>query len=185
MAANSFGEESGPVDISIDVGARMVAKQIEVYDLPIAAQEAVWSIIDELAFHLNEYIHDVWPVDTRASQSSWDITADGLIWTIRNPREYAGFVHRKNESGKLVYKEIAARSEELLRQAWPRIKAAIKRVRRSKTTPGRLAGFQKLLLPSAIAAAGEGSGGTIFAAQVRAFERLNTRSRERARARAR
>jgi len=184
VADNSLGEDSGPVDISIDVGARMVAKRIDIYDLPMAAQEVVWSIIDELAFRLNEYIHDVWPVDTRASQASWDITADGLIWTIRNPREYAGFVHRKNETG-LVYKEIAARSEELLRQAWPRIKAATKRVRRSKTTPGRLAEFQKLLLPSAAAAAGEALGGTIFAAQQRAFERVNTRSRERDRLRAR
>jgi hypothetical protein len=179
-------ESGGAVDISIDVAARMRPRGISVNGLTEAGQEIIWTILDGLAWQLGEFIDLVWPVDTGASQADWETTAEGFEWVIRNPREYAAYVHRAGTSpDDEVYKQVAKESERLLSGAWPQIKAAAERSRRSKTSPGLLAEFQKLLLPSAAGAAGLESGGTIFAAQVRAFERVNTRSRERARARAR
>ena len=182
MAANRLGPDSGAVDISIDVAARMRAKGISVINLTQSAVTQIWSLIDELSFLLGETIDLIWPVDTGASQADWETTAEGFEWVIRNPREYAGFVHRKGDTS-LVYKQIAERSEELLRGAWSRIKAIAKAGQRDET-PARPSRLQQFLLPS-IVGPSEAGRGTIFAARAAGFLRENTRSRERARARAR
>ncbi len=181
MAANSLGADSGPVDISIDVGARLRKENVSTAKLTAGARSAIWEIVEGLSFQLGEFVDFAWPRDTGLSQADWDITAEGLEWTIRNPREYAGFVHRKGGTA-LVYLEIAAKSEELLRSAWGQIKAAVE-----TTTPstsvlrGRLGQF---LLPSIVGQA-EAPAGTLFSARAAGFLRQNTRSRERERLRAR
>ncbi len=183
MAANRLGPDSGAVDISIDVAARMRSKGISIVNMTTAAVERVWAILDGLSFQLGEFIDLVWPVDTGASQADWETTAEGFEWVIRNPREYAEYVHRQRETGNLVYKEIAERSEELLRGALPQIQS-IAKAGQKDDTPARPSLAQQFLLPS-IVGPSEAGRGTIFAARAAGFLRENTRSRERARARAR
>lgn len=183
MAANRLGADSGAVDISIDVAARMRSKGISVVNMTTTAVERVWAILDGLSFQLGEFIDLVWPVDTGASQADWETTAEGFEWVIRNPREYAEYVHRQRETGNLVYKEIAERSEELLRGALPQIQS-IAKAGQKDDTPARPSLTQQFLLPS-IVGPSEAGRGTIFAARAAGFLRENTRSRERARARAR
>ena len=183
MAANRLGPDSGAVDISIDVAARMRSKGISIVNMTTAAVERVWAILDGLSFQLGEFIDLVWPVDTGASQADWETTAEGFEWVIRNPREYAEYVHRQRETGNLVYKEIAERSEELLRGALPQIQS-IAKAGQKDDTPARPSLIQQFLLPS-IVGPSEAGRGTIFAARAAGFLRENTRSRERARARAR
>lgn len=181
MAANTA--TNGAVDISIDVKSRMEGRGILTANLTPAGAELIYVILDELAFLLGEFIDLVWPVDTGASQADWETTAERYEWVIRNPREYAEYVHRKDETEE-VYLEIARRSEELLAGAWSRITAAAARSRRSKATPSLLKTVQRFLLPSIV---GEDSvsRGTIFAARAAGFLEQSTRSRERERARAR
>ena len=183
MAANRLGPDSGAVDISIDVAARMRSKGISIVNMTTAAVERVWAILDGLSFQLGEFIDLVWPVATGASQADWETTAEGFEWVIRNPREYAEYVHRQRETGNLVYKEIAERSEELLRGALPQIQS-IAKAGQKDDTPARPSLAQQFLLPS-IVGPSEAGRGTIFAARAAGFLRENTRSRERARARAR
>lgn len=181
MAENT--RSSGSVDISINVGARLRDQGIATAKLTAGARSAIWSIVEGLAFQLGEFVDFVWPVDTGASQADWDITAEGLEWTIRNPREYAAYVHRADTSvDDLVYLEIAAKSEELLSSAWAQIRAAVETT--TPSTSGLLGRVGQFLLPSIVGQA-ESPVGTIFAARAAGFLRENTRSRERARARAR
>lgn len=184
MAANRLGADSGAVDISIDVAARMRSKGVSVVNMTTTAVERVWAILDGLSFQLGEFIDLVWPVDTGASQADWETTAEGFEWVIRNPREYAEFVHRKGTpDSDRVYKQIAERSEELLRGALPQIQS-IAKAGQKDDTPARPSLIQQFLLPS-IVGPSEAGRGTIFAARAAGFLRENTRSRERARARAR
>ena len=181
MAVNSLGEKSGPVDISIAVGARLRKENGSTAKLTAGARSAIWNIVEGRAFQLGEFVDFVWPADTGASQADWDITAEGLEWTIRNPREYAGFVHRK-KSTALVYLEIAAKSEELLRGAWSQIKAAVETT--APSTSGLLGRVGQFLLPSTGGPI-ESPAGTLFSARAAGFRRQHTRSRERERLRAR
>ena len=181
MAVNALGADSGPVDISINVGARLRSQGVSTAKLTAGSRSAIWNIIEGLAFQLGEFVDFAWPVDTGASQSDWDITAEGLEWTIRNPREYAGFVHRKGSTA-LVYLEIATKSEELLRSAWSQIKAAVETT--TPSTSGLLGRVGQFLLPSIVGQA-ETPAGTLFSARAAGFLRQNTRSRERDRLRAR
>ena len=178
MAANTI--DTGAVDISINVANRARRAGVSLINVSQSGLDAIWDIVDELAFLLGEYIDLVWPVDTGASQADWESTGEGLEWVIRNPREYAAYVHRQGETA-LVYKEIAARSEELLAGAMPRIRAAADAARTTPTLPSLIRQF---LLPSIVGPSETGRG-TIFAARVAGFLRENTRSRERSRARAR
>ena len=179
MAENT--RTSGSVDISINVGARLREQGIATARLTAGARSAIRGIVEGLAFQLGEFVDFVWPVDTGASQADWDITAEGLEWTIRNPREYSAFVHTKNSTA-LVYLEIAARSEELLRSAWSQIRAAVETT--TPSTSGLLGRVGQFLLPSIVGQA-ESPAGTIFSARAAGFLRQNTRSRERDRLRAR
>ena len=181
MAENT--RTSGSVDISINVGARLRAQGIATARLTAGARSAIWELIEELAFQLGEFVDNVWPVDTGASQADWDITAEGLEWTIRNPREYAAFVHRAGTSdADLTYLQVASKSEELLRAAWSQIKSAVETT--TPSTSGLLGRVGQFLLPSIVGQA-ESPAGTLFSARAAGFLRQNTRSRERERLRAR
>ncbi len=181
MAANSLGADSGPVDISIDVGARLRKENVSTAKLTAGARSAIWEIVEGLSFQLGEFVDFVWPRDTGLSQADWDITAEGLEWTIRNPFEYARFVHRKGSTAP-VYLEIAAKSDELLRSPRSQIKAAVETT--TPSTSGLLGRVGQFLLPSIVGQA-EAPAGTLFSARAAGFLRQNTRSRERERLRAR
>ena len=181
MAENT--RDSGSVDISIDIGARLRAQGIATAKLTAGARSAIWEILEGLAFQLGEFVDFVWPVDTGASQADWDITAEGLEWTIRNPREYAAYVHRADTSADdLVYLKIASKSEDLLRGVWSQIKSAVETT--TPSTSGLLGRVGQFLLPSIVGQA-ESPAGTLFQARAAGFLRQNTRSRERERLRAR
>ena len=181
---NIYGPDAGPVDISINVGEEMVSRGISPEGLSIAAREKIWEILDRIAFQVGEFVDEVWPVDTGASQADWEVTAEGFYLVIRNPREYAGYVRRKKQTG-LVYKEIGREAERLLSAAWPEIKKAAKASEAERTDPSdRPAFVRQFLLPST-ATQGEAARGALFLSRVAGFLRQNTRSRERARARTR
>jgi hypothetical protein len=174
---------SGSVDISINVGARLREQGIATAKLTAGARSAIWGIVESISFQLGEFVDFIWPVDTGASQADWDITAEGLEWTIRNPREYSAYVRRAGAAeDDFVYLQIAARSEELLRSAWSQIRAAVETT--TPSTSGLLGRVGQFLLPSIVGQA-ESPAGTLFQARAAGFLRQNTRSRERERLRAR
>ena len=180
---NQLGVDVGPVNISIDVAERMREKGIEVDSLSPQALEQIWDIIDGIAFDVGEFVDEVWPIDTGASHADWESTAEGLFLILRNPREYAEFVHRKGQTGQ-VYKEIGREAERLLSAAWPAIKRAAKKPEAALAIPADRPAFAtQFLLPAALQ--GEAGRGALFLSRAAGFLRDNTRSRERARSRAR
>ena len=181
--SNQLGTDVGPVNISIDVAERMRAKGINPDGLSPRALEQIWDIIDGIAFDLGEFVDEVWPVDTGASHADWETTAEGLFLIVRNPREYAEFVHRKGQTGQ-VYKEIGREAERLLAAAWPAIKRAAKKPEAAPSPPADRPAFAtQFLLPAALQ--GETGRGALFLSRAAGFLRDNTRSRERARSRTR
>ncbi len=183
----------GAVDISIDIAARLRDSQLDPSMLSPETRNQIWEIVNDLAWELGEFIDEVWPVDTGASQADWETTAEGLEWVIRNPREYAAYVYPAGtpESGRdaaEIWKRIGRRADSLLSGVWSRIDSLARDDIAGRpdlsVSPDRTAQFLGLLLPSAQ----EDSGvvrGSIFAARVAGFVRENTRSRERARLRSR
>ena len=186
---------SGSVDLSIDVAARF---GLDVSALTPEAVARIEAIVDDLAFRLGEFIDSVWPVDTGASQASWESTQEGFFWVIRNDREYAEYVHRAGDSTE-VWRIVEARSEELLQGAAARISRAAATGLRQVSPPSQpLQGLAGEVISSLVRASLVGSvvsetglaesrllSTGLFAARARAFQRVSTRIRERARSRAR
>lgn len=148
-------EVSGSVDISLDIASR-------VGPLPAAARQVLH---DEIVVPLREsLLSGAWPVDTGASLQAWEIRAVAPDFVaIRNPIEYAEFVHRAGEEVE-VWTELEALSEELLSSLLPRLRALSRRPTRQIPL--------RLLSRSVVRA------GTLFASKVRALSQRSTRRRE-------
>jgi len=165
----------GSVDLTIDVGARL---GVNTDSLTTAARDQLESAIDDLAWQLGEFIDLIWPVDTGASQADWESAAEDLIWVIRNPREYAEFVHRKGETVE-VYTQIEAESERILAGKLSVLRAiAAAGLKETTAIPQPIPAPPRQ--PSVVSRLGD-----LFGARVRGFQLQSTRSRERDRARLR
>lgn len=120
----------GAVDISIDVGERLGTDLGEISTEALAEMRP---IMQELVRSWREDLIETWPVDTGRSQSSWTNRWEGLVWVLRNPVEYAEFVHPSGGDdggyGQLGDSAafLEARSEALLDAALPDLEAIARR----------------------------------------------------------
>ena len=104
---------NGAVDLSIDVFSRLPAS----YDsLDSSGQAEVDDIMSGLIVDLREYIIDNWPVDTRRSQQSWELQWVPPWWIVRNPVEYAEYVHPAGQGANVIesWTGVEEESEALL-----------------------------------------------------------------------
>jgi len=155
-------EVNGSVDLSLDISR-------SVPGLPPAARAILH---EEIVVPLREsLLSGQWPVDTGASLQAWEIRAvDASTVAIRNPIEYAEFVHRAGESVE-VWTELETLSEELLSSLLPRLRALARRPTRQ--------------LPLRLMSRAVARAGTLFASKVRALSQRAARRRDAARRSAR
>lgn len=109
------------VDVSINVGARLGSAESIIGD---AATGAVNERLRDLARQVREYLLTVWPVLTAASLQEWEIRASGLWLIVRNPLDYAEYVHRAGETVE-VWTEVRDYADELVEAALPELRALV------------------------------------------------------------
>ena len=161
----------GAVDISIDLGERL---GVDDADLTPATLAKLRPIFRELVRSWREELLDVWPVLTGRSQSSWTDRWEGLVWVLRNPVEYAEFVHRKDDPTQ-VWSYLEAHSEELLDAALPEIQEIIDA---QKAEDRSLGGRTRSLIASAARALGIRQVGVrVFQAQAMRFQAVSSLER--------
>ena len=161
---------SGAVDLTLDLGSRL---GIDEADLSPKAVATFRRLQAELVRLWREDLIEVWPVDTGRSQASWENRWAGLIWVLRNPVEYAEFVHHAGD-GTEVWTFLEARSEELIDGALPDFEAALEAQKRKQTRTG---GRTRSLIGFAARALGARVAPRIFAAQAARFTVLSSRKR--------
>ena len=170
----------GFVDITIDLGERL---GVDDADLDAEAREALAPILQEMIRAWREALVVNWPVDTGRSQQSWSNRWEGLVWVLRNPVEYAEYVHNAGETVP-VWEFLEARSEELVADALPEIDGILDALRRrqrvSRIRLRRGGGRQRSLLGfAARTAAARAISARVFAAQAAAFRVVSSRERTR------
>jgi|GEM_PF-6764674 len=79
-----------PIEYSYDFGARLGVSLPELSPLlQSRLQDAINALIDDW----REELIEVWPRDTGHSFTMWESFTQGLVVILRNPVEYAGYVH--------------------------------------------------------------------------------------------
>jgi len=162
----------GAVDLSIDVGERL---DIDLEQLTPGALAEIRAIQQGLVRAWREELIGSWPVDTGRSQSSWVNRWEGLVWVLRNPVEYAEFVHPSggDDGGYGQLGDSAAAleqaSEDLLDAATPDLEAIASESQRAVRRAGRAGVIGRSLVGFAARAA------STRAVSQRAFEALAAR----------
>ena len=167
---------NGAVDLSINVYSRLSGF---TQSLSADGRRQVEDVIDDLIAELREYIIDNWPVDTRRSQQSWSLQWDEPVWVIRNPVDYAEYVHKANQGSDPVesWRGVEAESEELFSGALSRLNRIVQAdnaqavnigVQRTQNIAERLASQAQRVLRT-----------SLFAATVQAYRARPSRLRER------
>lgn len=82
------------LDLSVDVGS-LLGINVSMLDAP--GLEAIQEILQEVIYSWREVLQDVWPRDTGLSFSQWTSRVRGLVLDVRNPVEYAEWVHPAGE----------------------------------------------------------------------------------------
>lgn len=108
---------SGSVDISIDVGSRLG-------NVPRSAVSDVQAVLGGLRRQWREDLIGVWPVETGRSLQGWQNRVSGLVWILRNPVDYAEFVHVAGDTTE-VWRFLEARAEQLVSSAMPEMRAIV------------------------------------------------------------
>ena len=157
------------IDLSLDVGKRLGTP---VSAIPKEATSEIQGIIRDVAAELREFLLQVWPVETATSLQEWEIRGASFWLIIRNPLDYAVYVHRKGDSTE-VWTEVQAKSEELVLAALPSMQSVI-----AKHPPKT-----QLEIPFFISA--DLITSALFEAKARAFQRGPTLTRDRIRNRIR
>ena len=163
---------NGAVDLSIDVFSRLSVS----YDaLDSRGQADVDDIMRDLIADLREYTIDNWPVDTGRSQQSWELQWQPPWWIIRNPVEYAEYVHPAGNPTE-SWTGVEAESETLLDDALGELGGVISR---SAATGLRGVIRQQAGLAARLRAQAERLLQTnLFAATVEAYRTTPSRARE-------
>jgi hypothetical protein len=173
----------GAVDLSIDVGERL---GIDLDQLTPGALAEIRAIQQELVRSWREELIGSWPVDTGRSQSSWVNRWEGLVWVLRNPVEYAEFVHPPggDDGGYGQLGDSAAfleqASEDLLDEVLPALEAIATESQRAvmrAEAPG--VGGRSLVGFAARMASTRAVSQRDFAARVERFVVEDSRSRTR------
>ena len=165
--------KNGAVDLSIDVYSRLPGLPDA---LPRDAQDEIEAVIDDLIADLREYIIDNWPVDTRRSQQSWSLQWQPPFWVIRNPVEYAAFVH-KSDSTEPSWTGVEFESERLISGALGALSEIVTRA--NEETVDLLVQRQQNLAERLAAQAQRVLRTSLFAATVEAYQARPSRLRER------
>lgn len=153
------------VDVSINVGARLGSAASIIGD---AAAGAVNERLRDLARQVREYLLTVWPVLTAASLQEWEIRASGLWLIVRNPLDYAEYVHRAGETVE-VWTEVRDYADELVEAALPELRALV-------------AAIPSLPLPAPVAQTqAEDITSILFRAKADAVKRVRMLERDRIR----
>jgi len=142
------------VDISIDVGARLGV-------VPAAAMPAISAILDGLRRQWRERLITTWfPVNvTGRSLQGWQNRIVGLNWILRNPVEYAQFVHYSGSKREL-WRILERDAHALLQAVMPEMKAIVRSFRGVAPQPSQPApsGLFASLLFRARSALNESTG---------------------------
>lgn len=162
------------VDVSIDVGARLGVSGRLLAD---AVRESLGDEILRIARDLRAFVLDHWPVLTSASLQEWEVRQSGLFLIVRNPIEYASYVHRAGETVE-VWTEIRDEAERLVAAALPDLQRIVDTAP-SLPFPGVTA-MQQQVAPSILDAA-ERFARLLFRAKAEAYLRTPTATRDRLR----
>lgn len=162
------------VDVSIDVGARLGISGRLLGD---AVREQIGDVLLQAARDLRAFVIESWPVLTSASLSEWEIRPSGLWLIVRNPIDYAEFVHRAGEKVE-VWTEIRDEAERLVALALPELRRIIEAMP-SIPFPG-MAAAQRAVAPSVLDAA-ERFARLLFQAKAAAYQRVPAMERDRLR----
>ena len=114
---------NGAVDLSIDVFSRLPGG---AGSLDSQGEADIADIMADLIADLREYTIDNWPVDTGRSQQSWELQWQQPWWIIRNPVEYAEYVHPKGDEIQ-SWTGVSDESEALLSDALGELGGVISR----------------------------------------------------------
>ncbi len=158
------------VDLSIDFGARLGASMRDFGALAGQARD----IIEGLRFQWQEDLLEVWPVDTGTSLQAWENYTDGLRWVLRNPVEYASFVHEAGDDEPLVI-YLEAQAETYAADAMSELRGLLSRALAEGRAQPQM--FGRPARPSIGAAVLN----AIFGATARAFETPGRGARQRLR----
>jgi len=165
------------VDFSIDVATTLGY-------VPPSAEDDVQAVLDDVVFDLGEWIDATCPVDTGAFQADWDLEAVGTEIIMRNAREYAQWVHPKDDP-VLYWQQVEDKAKQLLgerlAELQAQVAATVRRESAAQVAPRR----SRTPIPVSFGEDLAGASSFLFAARAAGLERVSTRSRERARTRAR
>jgi len=168
------------VDISIDFGALLGAQMSDFGRFRAEAAD----ILDEAETRFQEELLTVWSGfedETGTSLQAWDNSVDGLRWTLRNPVEYASYVHHGG-SPQPLWEILDARAQSLAQAALPDLRNLLAQANREATVPraqARMFGRKGARLPSPGAVVSQ----AVFAATEAAFQIPGRGARQRLRIR--
>lgn len=116
---------SGSVDISIDVGVRLG-------NVPRSAVSDVQAVLGGLRRQWREDLIGVWPVETGRSLQGWQNRISGLVWILRNPVDYAEFVHLEGDTTE-IWRFLEAEAERMVHSVMPEMRAIVASARLTST----------------------------------------------------
>ena len=157
------------VDISIDFGSRLGAS---LQDFGTFAGQAR-DVLLEARLSWQEDLISTWPVDTGTSLQAWENYIDGMMWVLRNPVEYASYVHEAGDDTPLV-EYLEAQAETYAAQALGELRRLLNLALRQTVQPQMFGRRQGPSLSSLL-------GDAVFGATVRAFQTQGARQRLRER----
>ena len=162
------------VDISIDIGQRLGAM---LTDFGAQAPQAA-DIVEDLRFRWQEDLLEVWPVDTGTSLQGWENYRSLLVWVLRNPVEYAEYVHAAGDDVPIV-EYLAAKAEEYVADAMPDLERLLAQAVAERAPSGLAA----LVIPGQTQSTAARLTEAIFTATRVSFARPGLGARERLRER--
>jgi len=165
------------VDFSIDVATTLGY-------VPPSAEDDVQAVLDDVVFDLGEWIDATCPVDTGAFQADWDLEAVGTEIIMRNAREYAEWVHPKDDPA-LYWQQVEDKANQLLGERLAELQALVAATVRRESAAQVVPRRSRTPIPVSLGQRLRGASDFLFAARAAGLERVSTRSRERARTRAR
>lgn len=111
----------GSIDISISAEQR-------IGQIPQAVARIVSEDLRQFRREWREILISVWPVDTGRSLQAWENKVSGTTWILRNPVEYAEFVHPEGSTTE-VWRYLQAEAERMVASAVPKWQALIRGLR--------------------------------------------------------
>tara|TARA_Y100001963_G_scaffold58216_1_gene81487 strand:+ start:37 stop:564 length:528 start_codon:yes stop_codon:yes gene_type:complete len=170
------------VDFSIDVATTLGY-------VPPSAEDDVQAVLDDVVFDLGEWIDATCPVDTGAFQADWDLEAVGTEIIMRNAREYASWVHEAGAQPKddpiRYWMQVEDKANQLLGERLAELQALVAATVRRESAAQVVPRRSRTPIPVSLGQRLRGASDFLFAARAAGLERVSTRSRERARTRAR